>query len=675
MPPEPELSCSFFAQNHYNDSMGENSFFISYSRRQLYFAEALSLELQKSGLSVWMDLQRLEPGIDWQSQIDKGLRDCTSLILVASKQSLSSSYVESEWRTALDAGKPVIIVYYEEVDQPVELQSSSLVDFRGPFARGVKVLVDVLENGSPFRDVVSPPNRLGLPRRLPPAILLVAALLVVETLASPLILPYAQSFLLLPSASLINGLVVSVACLWLVWQFLHHRFVIHAASLAFILPLIFYMFPQMSRNDDLAFFFAFPQMIVLMIAFYWLVYVRLGPELLRWSAPAGAEDQGQMQRLRRTFNKRATDKTKQDPAALRAVLDARASGTQNTSTVVLSTSMAAVHSERKRIDTYSLHYAAADEPIAKTVRSVFSGNSIREVESDGQAQVVILTENLPRSQLKQLLDSKGDLVLILGGNVLFQGDPLLGQAAGIQLIDYREHSAAILRALARTLRDAQEEYVAVSLETTPASLSNARFPSGVRPLGAIVFSIGAWLILSGFVSLTQPFLGTTPLSLFGLAVNLVGVICGLFWIKLGSSFWQRRAVRSRFLPVLLICTFLGINAYFGGFFMLGSAKSAHDLYDWTLTLSALFTNPYLYCFVLPMASFSSFVTLIWWIRLGDWLPSSSSRPEPGDRFESLPVIRQSWIWGSWIAGAFLAFGLRGGMYAAFRLLPLMSRLH
>ncbi len=38
--------------------------FISYSRRQLYFAESLSLHLQKENHNIWFDLQQLICWID-----------------------------------------------------------------------------------------------------------------------------------------------------------------------------------------------------------------------------------------------------------------------------------------------------------------------------------------------------------------------------------------------------------------------------------------------------------------------------------------------------------------------------------------------------------------------------------------------------------------------------------
>jgi hypothetical protein len=105
--------------------------FMSYSRRELYFAEYLSLHLQKAGIPVWFDMQQLEPGVNWRLDIEKGLQACQSLILVASESALSSPYVELEWRRALDDNKPVYVVLFEGVELPSLLvDKGTLIDFR-----------------------------------------------------------------------------------------------------------------------------------------------------------------------------------------------------------------------------------------------------------------------------------------------------------------------------------------------------------------------------------------------------------------------------------------------------------------------------------------------------------------------------------------------------------------
>src|SRR5215471_6408384 len=98
--------------------MNSRYLFLSYSRAQLYFAESVALALQNTDISTWFDLQRLDPGTDWQRSIQQALTTCTGLVLIASRESLRSPYVQLEWEAAQAASKPVYLVWYEAVDLP-----------------------------------------------------------------------------------------------------------------------------------------------------------------------------------------------------------------------------------------------------------------------------------------------------------------------------------------------------------------------------------------------------------------------------------------------------------------------------------------------------------------------------------------------------------------------------
>jgi hypothetical protein len=83
--------------------------FISYSRKQLYFAEAIALHLQKEGIEIWFDLQQLGAGSDWATTLKNGYENCKRLVLVVSQTALDSKYVEVEWDTARQHGREVIL--------------------------------------------------------------------------------------------------------------------------------------------------------------------------------------------------------------------------------------------------------------------------------------------------------------------------------------------------------------------------------------------------------------------------------------------------------------------------------------------------------------------------------------------------------------------------------------
>jgi len=642
--------------------MGENQIFISYSRRQLYFVEALSLALQKSGMAVWMDLQQLEPGRDWQSQIDEGLSSCTALVLVASRQALASAYVEREWQTVLASGKPVYVACFEEVSLPPALQSAALVDFRGSFRRGVKVLGRALRAWERIREPVPSPGRLALPRKAPPGISMVSWLLAFEALAVPLAAPYNRFPLISPPFWTIHSFLVSAVCLWMIWELLHRRRVFQAGSLALLLPFVYYGFYLMSSSmpwgDMDRFFSLWWKFILFAILFYIILHFGLGPDFLRWSVPDQEEE---LRMLRRLFNKRPGRKSGQVPAVLQGALSARSAGQAAPPVLPAAAGVSSRPPVPDSAGTYVLHHAPADRPVARSLRRVLGRQKMREATAAPDAHIVILTENLPRSELGRLLDAGCRTIMVLTGNLAFKGDPVLEQAGRLQIIDYRDRSERILAALARTLRESPGDNLPVGFETTPKPLDATVLPPQARWVGLAVLSVGAWLLIGGVTALVQSFLGMAP----RLALDVAGLLPGLIWVATGRAFWQRRTTGAWFIPSFVIVTWLGVSIFYTAFF-LSAVERSYGLLNWTMSLSRIFTLPDWLCFAPLTAIFAVFAVLSQWKRLGDWLPVSTRRPKANDRFEALPDARgQLWVWGAWLLAAFMAFGLRPAMYAVF----------
>jgi hypothetical protein len=121
--------------------------FMSYSRREVGFVDDLTHRLEKEGFKVWLDYRKLVPGTPWAVQIDKGLDESEVILLVVSKQSMASKYVELEWRRVLqETKKRIILVIFETVDLPHELEAFEWVDFRGNYEAGIKELIRQLES-------------------------------------------------------------------------------------------------------------------------------------------------------------------------------------------------------------------------------------------------------------------------------------------------------------------------------------------------------------------------------------------------------------------------------------------------------------------------------------------------------------------------------------------------
>lgn len=120
--------------------------FVSYSRREVGFVDDLTQSLETNGFNVWLDYRSLVPGTPWAVQIDRGLADTEVIVLVVSRASLASKYVEMEWRRILTENKRVILAIFEAVDLPKELEKFEWVDFRGNYKKALAELFFQLEN-------------------------------------------------------------------------------------------------------------------------------------------------------------------------------------------------------------------------------------------------------------------------------------------------------------------------------------------------------------------------------------------------------------------------------------------------------------------------------------------------------------------------------------------------
>ncbi len=123
----------------------KSNIFMSYSRREVPFVNYLVDDLEDSGYTVWLDYRSLIPGTPWAGQIDQGIADSDVILLVVSMASMASQYVEMEWKQVLKQGKRVILLIFEAVDLPVDLEPFEWVDFRGNYQHGLAELMRQLE--------------------------------------------------------------------------------------------------------------------------------------------------------------------------------------------------------------------------------------------------------------------------------------------------------------------------------------------------------------------------------------------------------------------------------------------------------------------------------------------------------------------------------------------------
>lgn len=120
--------------------------FISYSRREVGFVDELAGRLEQEGYNLWLDYRSLVPGNPWEEQIYQGILDANIILLVVSRSAIASQNVEVEWRRVLkEKDKRIILLIFEAVDLPAELEQYEWVDFRGNYKEALKELRRHLE--------------------------------------------------------------------------------------------------------------------------------------------------------------------------------------------------------------------------------------------------------------------------------------------------------------------------------------------------------------------------------------------------------------------------------------------------------------------------------------------------------------------------------------------------
>lgn len=552
--------------------------FISYSRRQLYFAESLTLHLQKHGFDVWFDLQRLRAGSDWASELKAGVEICDQLILVASRAALKSPYVSKEWQGALAQGKPVYVVVYEALNLPDQLHGLPTFDFRTRFDAKLLALVAALNGEAVQPDPVPRPNFLRLPFRMPIVVWLTLLLMAQISLPVSLFL-----FILLPAIVSVLPLYVTLigaagAWMWYATlQFWRHqtsyinvrRIILIPCGVFFALLLMFIilMLPRASsprsplrESSSLVPLFAATllvalvsivlhrrfrkanrhttwqwglALIILLTAwtnplalfaavfyFYWGI-LPTSPNLLRWFS-AGRVPQA----VRMAVNSSLLEES-------------------------IRTSVRTRNTESTRV-SYQIHYQPADIYVATRVRLAMSAAGHREINSDdADFHICVVSNFTPESQAKALAERYGGRFIgIIAAAIRIP--QYMEEFARYQWVDYRNRSDSRLQQFAQSLYNQSASSVRLGLETVPEDVQTLRTPDRVTGLAVVLRNGGASALAIGlFGGVLAPNLGN--FSLNGLMIA-AAIIQGVLYFQTAADVLQRRVTLSRVVTIMIVST-------------------------------------------------------------------------------------------------------------------------
>ena len=103
---------------------GARGVFISYARRDKYWAEWIAWTLKSAGISVMLDVWDISPGMNWNSVLKRNITSARCVIALLSSNYISSEPARHEWTFAAAAGRRRLL--------PVCIEN---FDIPGPFAQ------------------------------------------------------------------------------------------------------------------------------------------------------------------------------------------------------------------------------------------------------------------------------------------------------------------------------------------------------------------------------------------------------------------------------------------------------------------------------------------------------------------------------------------------------------
>jgi TIR domain len=134
--------------------MSSKHIFFSYSRDNSEFVLDLAKKLRAAGRNVWLDQLDIETGERWDRSIEKALEKADVLLVVLSKTSVDSNNVMDEVSFALEEGKRVLPVLYEDCDIPFRLRRLQFADFTTDVDSGMETLFRALDMDDDSTDEV-----------------------------------------------------------------------------------------------------------------------------------------------------------------------------------------------------------------------------------------------------------------------------------------------------------------------------------------------------------------------------------------------------------------------------------------------------------------------------------------------------------------------------------------
>ena len=139
--------------------------FISHSSLDKIFARLLANDLKSNGHEPWLDEWEIKVGECILTKIDKGIDNSDFVVVVLSRHSVESGWVEKEWKTKywaeISSGKTLVLpVLIEDCNIPAILSTKRYADFRQGYPVAFSEVLAAVEDVETRDDVpVSMPTK------------------------------------------------------------------------------------------------------------------------------------------------------------------------------------------------------------------------------------------------------------------------------------------------------------------------------------------------------------------------------------------------------------------------------------------------------------------------------------------------------------------------------------
>lgn len=114
--------------------------FISYTHQDADTARAITSALDAVGLNPWLDECQINPGDSFLKRMGEGLTAADYVLVLFSKASLGSHWVEREWMSSLARNVVLVPVRLEPIELPALIRDLVWVDLFPDRAQGIKKL-------------------------------------------------------------------------------------------------------------------------------------------------------------------------------------------------------------------------------------------------------------------------------------------------------------------------------------------------------------------------------------------------------------------------------------------------------------------------------------------------------------------------------------------------------